>query len=133
MHAQPRGALPWQLFQPRCSASARSVALVRLCVFPFELHQACRREAATGISSGEAHASSTGPRQARVHTIVSSAHWLLLMLSTDMKQDVGVCSLAQSVLRAPSYTSPAVFCCLFSEAGLAGQYHGSVSLPSPGT
>ena len=35
--------------------------------------------------SGDAHAS-TGPRQARVLSIVSLAHWLLLSISTEMKQ-----------------------------------------------
>ena len=37
---------------------------------------------------------------------------------------VGVRSLARRIARL--YTSPAVFCCLFSEAGLAGQYRGSL-------
>ena len=65
---------------------------------------------------------------------MSSAHWLLPSLATDLKQKSvhTVHSPAHSIARLSNLT-PAVFCYLFSEAGLLDQYHGSVSLPSPGT
>jgi hypothetical protein len=59
-------------------------ALVRLCV-PSSSIVACRRESGYGRLSGEAHAS-TGPRQARVPSIVSSLQWLRLSISTEMKR-----------------------------------------------
>lgn len=58
--------------------------MVRLCV-PSSSIVACRRESGYRRLSGEAHAS-TGPRQARVLSIVSSVQWLLLSISTEMKR-----------------------------------------------
>lgn len=103
---------------------ALCVPLVPLCV-PSSSIMACQREESVwGSSCFDWTSPGARPQHRVVRTVAAPVNL------NGHETRVGVRSLAQRIVRL--HTSPAVFCYLFSEAGLAGQYRGSLPLPSPG-